>query len=50
MPHATEAPPACIVAVGTNWPGITWLKVIERIFGSSSGCEDDTDTHDEEPR
>jgi hypothetical protein len=50
MIHCSEAPPACIVAVGTYRPGITWLNVMERICGSCSGASAASDTHDDEPR
>lgn len=45
-----DAPPACMVAVGTNRPGMTWLNVMDRICGSTRGASEATDTHEEEPR
>ena len=38
------------MAVGTNFPGTTWLKVIERILGSNNGLSAEIETQDEEPR
>src|SRR5688572_20712077 len=44
------APPACIVAVGTKWPGTTWLKVIDRIAGSWRGSVVEAEIQDDDPR
>src|SRR3954469_16170470 len=50
MTQLRLAPPACIVAVGTNWPGTTWLKVIDRMAGSCSGPGAGAGIQDDEPR
>lgn len=48
--HWTDAPPACIVAVGTNDPGTTLSNVKVRIAGSCSGASAANEIHDEVPR
>ena len=50
MIQVTDAPAACMVAVGTYWPGTTWSKVKVRMLGSSTGCSAENETHDDVPR